>query len=111
MMKGWSLNKARPLDMHSIPMKKKMVCLRKPFLKRTSHKELTAEERYYSYEPEPLDLTKVEIKVDLLVSDWGAVSWTRSVMLRIIEQKMENLFLHCYRIVMMSFFFPSQGSG
>ena len=67
MVKGWSFNKVHAVDTHGIPLRQKMVCLRKPFLKGHLQKEMTIDEMYFSYEPEVLDLTKVEIKVDLLV--------------------------------------------
>jgi hypothetical protein len=44
-----------------------MTCLRKPFLKKHLQRELTLDERYATYEPEVLDLSKVEIKIELLV--------------------------------------------
>ncbi len=63
-MKGWSFTKICPLDTHTIPFKQKLVCLRKPKLK----KEPTIDQVYYCYEPEVLDLSKIEIKIELLVS-------------------------------------------
>ena len=66
-MKGWSFTKICPMDTHTIPFKQKLVCLRKPFLKN-QQRELTTAEMYYIYEPEVLDLSKVEIKIELLVS-------------------------------------------
>lgn len=66
-MKGWSFNKLHPLDRQMIPFKQKLFCLRKPASKGHLQRELTVDETYGSYEPEILDLAKVEIKIDLLV--------------------------------------------
>lgn len=67
MMKGWSFTKISPLDPHTIPFKQKMICLRKPKLPR----EPTIEQIYSIYEPEVLDLSKIEIKIELLVRVCG----------------------------------------
>ena len=56
------------MDIHSIPYKQKMLCVWKPFLKQKGpRRELTIDEEYASYEPDVLDLTKVEIKIEQLV--------------------------------------------
>ena len=65
--KGWNLKKLRPIDFHSIPHKQKMVCVRKPFLKKKLHRVLTLDETYLMYEPEVPDLSKVDLKPELQV--------------------------------------------
>ena len=67
MVKGWSFNTVRPLDSHSIFFQQKMVCLHKPFLKKQLERKLTQDEIFACYEPEVIDLTKVEIKTELQV--------------------------------------------
>ena len=69
LMKGWSLNKVRPLKTTNIPHKPKMTCMRRR--KRRALSMSGVAEESESYEPVVLDLSKVETPIELLVrSSW-----------------------------------------
>lgn len=68
--RGWSLNKVRPMDTHNIPYKQKMTCLRR-LRKRVGSMSGRRREEETSYEPEVLDLSKVDTPIELLVSVGG----------------------------------------
>ena len=61
---GWQLNKVRMADKQSVPAKQKMVCLRR----RKDTAPGTGLPEEVLYEPEVMDLSKVEVPVYLLVS-------------------------------------------
>jgi len=64
LVKGWSLNKHNALDVESIPLLPKMVCMMKP---SWAKKKLTPEQEYALFEPKVRDLTKVEIRSEVRV--------------------------------------------
>ena len=64
LVRGWSLNKLSPLDSHNIPIKAKMVCIRRPFRPK---RKLKPEEEYRFYEPEVMDLSRVDIRSEIRV--------------------------------------------
>ena len=65
--KGWNFSKVSPMNPSTVPLKQKTLCLRKPRKKKDICRELTLEEEYSTYEPDVHDLSKVELKFDLLV--------------------------------------------
>ena len=67
LVRGWLLSKVRPMDIHSVPLKKKMTCIRRR--KRRAGSFIRKEEKEAAdYEPSVMDLSKVETPVELLVS-------------------------------------------
>lgn len=67
LVRGWSLSKVKPMDTQSVPLKKKMTCIRRR--RRRAGSFIREEEKQAAdYEPSVMDLSKVETPVELLVS-------------------------------------------
>ncbi len=69
MARGWTLSKTEPQDMQSIPRKPKMICMRRRKIRSRSFNRQPEEDTtdYSSYEPVVLELSKVDIPVELRV--------------------------------------------
>lgn len=69
LLKGWSLSKVRDGAIQSIPVKQKMVCMKRPKRKKGTKKEKVEVIEEEIYEPDKIaDLSKVPMGVELLVS-------------------------------------------
>ena len=82
-MKGWSLSLVKCSELQNLPLKKKLVCMMKPRVKKDKDKKKAKEDKKREregkvteiedgtiyYEPESVyDLSKVGMRINLLVS-------------------------------------------
>ena len=68
LLKGYSLSKQFTLDPQTIPCKPKKMCTRRS---KKSALGVVSQWEETPYEPEVLDLTRVELRIDQLVSGCG----------------------------------------
>ena len=75
-MVGMSLIKRSKLDTHNIPFKQKTVCIRRHKRKKGSEGNGRSQWEERPYEPEVLELSRVELRIELLVGGVYVGGWS-----------------------------------
>lgn len=66
---SWAFIKHQPMDRNKVPKRKKQSCIRKPVKKTKSVILPHTIEEYRHYEPQVVDLRKIELRKELSVSN------------------------------------------